>query len=180
MRRIETANLLQAIGKLETVVTDSQDALTERLSRALGVIVPAVSMPDSDAIPALPETAVTPRKMKHFKQDEDIFVANQAEAEPPATIIRSQPLTAAKPEVPKGAKLVIRRSGEAATELAEAEETRPAVAEQPPESIEPPPATSFSNNTAADETAKRRIVIIRHKPGEYIDVPLPDEQAASA
>jgi hypothetical protein len=30
------------------------------------------------------------------------------------------------------------------------------------------------------ESSKQRIVIIRHKPGERVDVPLQEDQAASA
>lgn len=179
LRRNETGNLLQAIGKLETVIADSQDALTERLSRALGVIVPAISVSDARAIPAQPESALTPRQMKHFRQDEDIFVHNLDSDEPHAAIVRSPALTAALPEVAKGAKLVIRRIGEATAEQAEAEEAKAAVAELPREAIETPPAAALSFNTASNEAAKRRIVIIRHKPGEYVDVPLQNEQAAA-
>jgi hypothetical protein len=149
LKRDETAALLQAIGKLEIAVTSGQGLLAERLAKALGEVAPAGQAP----------ATLAPQHVKYFKQDEDIF---EAPADP---VIPAAP----KPEMPKGAKLVIRHRTETISEPAPAAET-----------VSLPAEPTFAQPATAEEAPKRRIVIIRHKAGEPIDVPLQDEIAASA
>ncbi len=102
-----------------------------------------------------PPTELSPQHMKFFKQDEDLFEAPVKPAEVPRA---PQPT----PEAVKGAKLVIRRP--------HAENQ----SEAPHSEINLAPEIS-----AAEAPAKNRIVIIRHKVDERVDVPLHDEMRAS-
>ena len=45
---------------------------------------------------------------------------------------------------------------------------------------EPAPPTTAEASPQAEAAPKRRIVIIRHKPGEDIDVPLQDDVAKAS
>ncbi len=160
----ETNILLNAIGKLENTVAINHDVIAERLSKALGLMV-SVDSKLSPAPLASAPVELTPQHMKFFKQDEELF-------EPPVkTPAAPAPHKAAEPksEVMKGAKLVIRpqpeTTGESAVALIEA----------------PMELSSLVSPAPARETpAKSRIVIVRHKAGEALDVPLHDELRASA
>lgn len=180
LRRSETTELLHAIGKLEDAVTTSQDALTERLAKALGTIVPALAPGERAAANPLPAPANG--HLKYFKQDEEIFEAAPAPPKPAPEPLARHPAPVAKPDVARGAKLIIRRTGEAAPAPLAAE----AKAEPPPLELpaaDPPvaaPLISLTPPPDAIDAPKGRIVIIRHKPGERIDVPLQHELAASA
>jgi hypothetical protein len=98
LRSTETSAMLDSMKRLESSLSASHDALMSRLADAL-TREPApghVSAPQAD---------LAPKHMKFFKQDEEIF-----EPAPQTTIatVKESP----KPEVPKGAKLIIRRTTE--------------------------------------------------------------------
>ena len=167
LRSAETSGLLDSMKRLENAVTSNHDALMSRLASALtrepGAQAPAASAPRADLVP---------KHMKFFKQDEEIF-----EPAPQARIaaVPEAPKPEPKPEAPKGARVIIRRAEptSVAVDLAKPEEPAPAVAAAPA-APEPQPAPQ------AEAAPKRRIVIIRHKPGEDIDVPLQNEMAQAS
>lgn len=176
LRRQDTASVLESVKRLEEAVSHSHDAIMQHLAEALARGPLAGPSPQPG-----PQPDLAPRHMKYFRQDEDIF-----EPAPQATIAAvpdaPQKQAEAKPAVQKGAKLIIRRTGEAAAaevlvEAAPVPEAPPAeapVAEAMlaprPELVEPPQPSE----------PKRRIVIIRHKPGEDIEVPLQNEMAEAS
>lgn len=137
-------------------------ALDQDLGTSIGTTL--VPMPV-----AAPKPAV-----QYFKQDEDVF-------EPAPT---SSTMRQAKPAKPvettaRGAKLVIQHIAMAKPELAEA---TPAPEVQAPE--RPEPVAIISSQAPAAETSEpSRIVIIRRKAEDMMEVPLVDEkinQEASA
>ncbi len=159
LRGSETAGIIDSMKRLENAVSANHNALMARLANA---------MSREATEPASPQADLAPRHMKFFKQDEEIF-----EPAPQARIgaVPETARTDSKPEVPKGARVVIRRAGETAAAPAE-----------PPlsEASEPQPDTAQSAPAVEAETSpKRRITIIRHKPGEQIDVPLQSEMSAA-
>jgi hypothetical protein len=80
----------------------------------------------------------------------------------------------------KGAKLVIRRRSEAEHVAAPAEIDAIEPPRPGPDMVEPTPLAALPAAIHhSEESARRRIVIIRHKPGEHIDVPLQDAMAAT-
>ena len=156
MRSKETFGMLDSMRRIENAVSANHDALMARLAEAV--------LRDAPASPA-PQADLAPKHMKFFKQDEEIF------APAPQAKLAVVP----KPEVARGARVVIRRAAEIPAEIAEpkadaAPESEYIPSPPPPPSAEPPPA---------EAAPKRRIVIIRHKPGEEIDVPLQNEMAAA-
>ena len=183
LRGNETAQMLAAIAKLENAVATSQNTIAERLGRALGAIEHVDEQPDGGASPpATPAGKISSRQMNYFKQDEELFEAPaQPEAAAPARV------TAVPAPVARGARLLIRRHPEtqnidefsrvpadlidtaAAPERTVPRQEAPALMPAPPEFSSP-----------AEPPAKRRIVIIRHKPGEEITIPLQNEMAESA
>ena len=94
------------------------------------------------------------KHMKFFKQDEELFERPAPSATPP--------IVAVKEESAKGATLVIRQKSEMETQ---------GEAEAPP--LQP-------EHSDKEAPSKNRIVIIRHKAGEPLAVPLHDELRASA
>ncbi len=185
LRSEQNSGLLDSMKRLEQAVTSNHDALMARLAEALanGASTP----PPASA----PQADLAPKHMKFFKQHEEIFEpAPQAKIAPVATPAPVK--TESKPDVPKGAKVVIRRVGEAPAEVAPAA-TAPDAAPAPAPAPEPAAAVAEPIATLAPESApatasapvqaeapKRRIVIIRHKPGEEIDVPLQNEMAEAS
>jgi hypothetical protein len=159
----ETGTLLKAIGKLENTVASNHDVIAERLGKALGLMISVDAKLSSAPVASVP-VELTPEHLKFFKQDEELF-------EPPAKTpaAAASPVAEARPEVTKGAKLVIRRQPETTSESAQA-------------ANEPVLETSslVFPKPAADPPRKNRIVIVRHKAGEALDVPLHDELRASA
>jgi hypothetical protein len=131
LRSRETAGLLEAIARLETLIAANQDLTARRLARILDP-VPAVPAEEAEC------AVLQPRHLDYFTADEDLFEA--PEASPPGEVVA----------------------------IREAAETESAAG---PSRDDLPPA---------EDQPKRRIVIIRHKPGEPIDVPLHDNLAASA
>jgi len=149
LRTRETAAIVTQVKSLEAAIAANHDAIMARLAQALG----------QQSVPAavLPAPELAPRHMKFFKQDEDIF-----EAAPQAAI-------AAVPAADsRGARLTITRM-----DGAEA----PSV--PPYESGEPASMLPQAAEPATEAPPKRRIVIIRHKPGEEIEVPLQNDMAAT-
>lgn len=98
------------------------------------------------------------RHLKYFKKDEDLFA--------PAPPVGPRAVAPPEPEM-KGARLVVRRTESGA----------------PPDPFgipaAPAPEPAMKPDTAG-ETPKRRIVIIRHKAGEEMDVPLQNELAPAS
>jgi hypothetical protein len=184
LRSAETRGLLDSMKRLEGAVSANHDALMARLSQALA----NPSAPQSSA----PQPELAPKHRKFFKQDEEIF-----EPAPQARIaaVPAPSKPEAKPEAPKGAKVIIRRSSAPdVTPAPEAVGTEPAAQAAPPSAVpeapapepqSPPPAEAAaeqSSVTAPDHEGqpKRRITIIRHKPGEDIDVPLQNNIAEAS
>jgi hypothetical protein len=179
LRSSETVGLLDSMRRLENAVTSNHDTLMSRLAEALS----RESAPPPSAA-AQPDLA--PRHMKFFKQDEEIFEpAPQARIAAVPDLPKPEPKPAeSKPEVPKGARVVIRRASETIEASLPAE--APQVVEATPVSEPLPSPVPVAQADAGHDMApeaegqpKRRIVIIRHKPGEQIDVPLQNEMAAA-
>ena len=166
LRSKETSGMLDSMRRIEHAVLANHDALMTRLAEAVTREAPA-------SLPLAPPADLAPKHMKFFKHDEEIF-----EPAPQARIAAVPDLPKPEPrlEVARGAKVVIRRAPEKPVETAtphfDASPATDCLPSQPP-SAEPPPAPQ------AEAAAKRRIVIIRHKPGEEIDVPLQNEMAAA-
>ena len=172
LRDRETKAIADQVKSLETAVIANHDAIMARLAVALGQ--PPAPAPQSISAPP---TELAPRHMKFFKRDEEIFeAAPQAEI----AVVKSVPV----PEEKRGAKLTIRRSGETAAKPAE--DSEPAAVQEAEAAIAPSvadeaaPAPVAGQQAGAEEHPKRRIVIIRHKPGESVDVPLHDELARAS
>jgi hypothetical protein len=149
IRRAETETLLAAIARLEAALTARHGPIAQSLVDAI----------EAKASPAKSE--IEPRHLKYFKADEALFEPAPANKPSPVALVEIP-----KPEPPRGARLIIRRSGE----------TNP----EPQPATLPEPAPVVAEQPVAEEAPKRRIVIIRHKLGEDIDVPLQHELAASA
>lgn len=174
----ETMALLNAISKLETIVASNQDMIADRLAKALGVMTSVdAKLPGDPGTGATPVTGLARHQMKFFAQDEEIFEALAAPS--PAAALRAMEQ---KSEVAKGAKLVIHRR----TETAPASGDRPADANHAPAEPASNVAAAIVSQAPVDQPPlaeaqpKRRIVIIRHKAGEEINVPFQEEARASA
>jgi hypothetical protein len=180
VRSSETSGLLDNMRRLENTLSANHDALMARLADAL--------KQESQPAPAQPQADLAPKHMKFFKQDEEIFEpAPQARIAAVEAQPRPETKPEPKPEVAKGARVVIKR-----TEQLSLEADLPAASvpeAKMPEPGEQPAAPAPAAATAAPESppapqpeaaAKRRIVIIRHKPGEDIDVPLQNEMAQAS
>jgi hypothetical protein len=123
LRTAETQGLIAGMRRLESALSANHDAVMARLASALDR--------GPGASHAAPPPELSPRHMRYYRNDEDIF-----EPAPQAQI-------AAVPDL-----------------------------------VLLPPAPS---PLPEEETpAKQRIVIIRHKPGEQIDVPLADDLAKAS
>lgn len=166
LRTRESATIASRIATLEAAVSNNHDAITARLSQALG------QAPAAPAVAPAPELA--PKHMKYFSRDEEIFESAKGPGKAPA------------PEEKRGARLTIARPGAEAqtpsTEPVIEAETAPSA---PAETVETGTVVAHAQPLpdpapAAEDTPKRRIVIIRHKPGEAINVPLQHEIAAAS
>ena len=172
LRGSETVAIIASMKRLETAVSANHDALMSRLANAM-------SRETARPSAVTPQADLAPKHMKFFKQDEEIFEpAAQARIGAVPDITKPEP----KPEVPKGARVVIRRAGETAAAAVETPipETIPSPEILP--SPQPPPqvdAMLAEPAAEAESAPKRRIVIIRHKAGDQIDVPLQNEMAAA-
>ncbi|MFT3987579.1 hypothetical protein [Aestuariivirga sp.] len=157
-RAQETQALLSALSRLEAAVKSNQDMIAERLTKAMGLITTMdAKMVQTPGAPpqARPAADAQPQHANYFEQDEELFEPLPAVPAP----ARAEP----KIETSKGATLVIRRRNEG---------------EQPSEAA--PSAASPDAESITEAQPKNRIVIIRHKAGEEIDVPLQDELRESA
>jgi len=162
LRARELQAMAERMTSLEAAVTANHEAMMARIAAAL-------AQPAASAAASAPAPELAPRHMKFFKRDEEIF-----EPAPQAEIAAIKPPAFAEP--PRGAKLTIRRAGEPA--LPE----MPEPAEAPPPDAPPVlgPHAAATGQPASEEPPKRRIVIIRHKPGETVDVPLQNELAQAS
>ena len=122
LRAAETQSLITGMKRLETALSANHDAVMTRLASAL----------EKEPQAPRPAPELSPRHMKYFRNDEDVFE--------PAPLAQ----------------------GAAVPDLA----LLPSLPPEPVAELDPP--------------AKRRIVIIRHKPGEQMDVPLADELAKAS
>jgi len=153
LRGSETAKLLAAMRKLEQAVAHSQDLVAERLSRALGIIE-AVGRGPTGA-PA-GDRPLAQSHMKFFNQDEEIFEVEDHGHQAPSKVQFSVLTSPPQEEREEEAEVPV--------------PVQPDVAAAPDESI----------TTTSEAKPKRRIVIIRHEPGEDIPVPLEHEASAGA
>jgi hypothetical protein len=157
--------ILEAIQRLERAMAAKaappvEDGVASRITRAIETI----GQVQQELGGSAPPEHLDARQLRYFRKDEEIF-SGEAVARPVA-VPSPEPSQAAEP---KGARLVIRRR-EAPEAPAVPEETAsaPAAAAAAPPSL-----------PAAEAPPKRRIVIIRHKAGEEIDVPLQSEFGAT-
>lgn len=159
LRTRESAAIVGQITALEAAINGNHDAIMARLTEAL-------RNPGSAGTSA-PNPELSARHLKYFKQDEDIF-----EAAPKPTLAA----VATAPEEKRGAKLTITRMG------AEDAPLMPEPVSAEPERFLEPVANTVTRppmiDSKPEEPLKRRIVIIRHKPGEAITVPLQNEAPA--
>ena len=177
LRSTETVGMLDSMRRIERAVVSNHDALMARLAEAL-------ARPPATAAASAPAADLAPKHMKFFKQDEELF-----EPAPLAKIAAVPDLPkpeAPKPEARKGARVIIRRAEQTtlAVDLPSAEaaapSTEPVVAPAAPIAAELQHEPQPQIQPQAEATPKRRIVIIRHKPGEDIDVPLQREMAQAS
>lgn len=160
----ELDTVLEAMHRLERALGVKQaaaaagDPVGRRIAKAINTAAPGETAP---AAPA----ALEAKHLKYFRKDEEIFTAAPAPAPTPAPI----PVAVAEAHrEPRGAKLIIRRKSQPLPEpVPAAEEAAPPAA----------PAVLATPVATAETEPKRRIVIIRHKMGEDIDVPLHGELA---
>jgi hypothetical protein len=154
VRRDDTQSLIAAMAKLEKALAANQSVIIERLAALL-----AEAPPDQPK-KAEPEP-LAPQAMGFFARDEEIF-------ELPPEIA-----------APSTARLVLKPPGEAHG-AAEAKAEKPVPGE--PEPLAHSTAAPIERAAAPvnSEQAKRRIVIIRHGPGEDVEVPLQEQPKASA
>lgn len=128
---------------------------------------------DKNLAPAPIEAAPAKPAVQYFKQDEAVF--EPAPAPVMAVVAKPTPTPASVEVSNRGAKLTIQRTSPPKTEIAP-EIQAPEVQAAPPIIEEPIAIISCApTEPAQDETS--RIVIIRRKADELIDVPLLDEQA---
>ncbi len=163
----ETKTLLAAIGKLENAVAANHNLVAERLDKALGLIRTATTT-------AAAPVELAPHHMKFFKQDEELFEAPIKPAITDAAAAKPSNAPISSSDVIKGAKLIIRP-------LESRVQGQTAALEPPmdfPQLVQL--QTVEAQIPAVAAPPKNRIVIIRHKAGEAINVPLHDEMRASA
>lgn len=179
MKSSETIGMLDSMRRLESALTSNHEALMSRLAQAIA------SEPAAAARPQASQPDLAPKHMKFFKQDEDIFEpAPQARIAAVPDLPKPEPV---KTEAPKGAKVIIRRASETSLTIEAPLEAQAGVkpqASEPPIAEMPPPVMAAPAPAPvpaqAEAPQKRRIVIIRHKPGEDIDVPFLNEMAEAS
>lgn len=155
-RAHELTVVLDSIQRLEQVMavrhaSAETDNLANRITKAIDS--PVAAMPTEENLEA--------RQLKYFKKDEDIFQ--------PSPPISPRAVNSEPESEHRGARLIIRRSESA---------TAPDQFAPQPVHHEPEPAAPAIAST--EEAPKRRIVIIRHKAGEEMNVPLQNEVAAAS
>ena len=156
-QRAKELNLvLDSISRLERAIAvkdaaATTDTLASRITNALNAPAAGIK-PEEENLEA--------RQLRYFKKDEELF-----QTVPPAA-----PRSVVTEPEKKGARLVIRRR----------EETAPAADPFAPEFPKKEPEAIRPAEAQAEEAPKRRIVIIRHKAGETMDVPLHTEMAAAS
>jgi hypothetical protein len=157
-RAKELTLVLDSISRLERAIAVKEAAAaTDTLASRIAT---AVSAPEPAAKPV--EENLEARQLRYFKKDEELF-----QPAPPAA-----PRAVATEIEKKGAKLVIRRKEDVAP-------VAPIAAIVPDNPVKEPEAAAPAA-AKPEEAPKRRIVIIRHKAGEAMDVPLHTEMAAAS
>ncbi len=150
LRSSETTNILQAIAKLERVITSQ----------------------DSTGSEAAPEPGMRPKQLRYFRQDEEIFV--DAPVKPTVTAV--EPASAA-PEAKsallesRGARLKITRLDQPA--IMASGSPAPAPADAAPATASAAPAAVQPETTER----KQRIIISRRSSSEGNFIPLIEEAA---
>ena len=143
-----------------------QPAISENIERALRLVAD-LDQDLSDTLVTMPVAAPKPA-IQYFKQDDDVF-----EPAPAAATLKQ--VKTSKPAEPttRGAKLVIQHVG-----LNSAEATPPqAQPDQKPPISQPLINNSFEKGEMASAaTEPSRIVIIRRKADEIVEVPLVEDQ----
>lgn len=175
LRQRDAAAVLDAVRRLEAAISHNHDAVMQRLAEALS------SGPSAGPAPAPPQPELAPRHMKYFRHDEDIFEpAPQARITAPPEAARPAP--EARPAVARGARLIIRRTAdaEAPQPPGEAEPGGGGVTAGSPVSATAPATDAGPAQPVETGEPRRRIVIIRHQPGEDIEIPLRDDLAAAS
>lgn len=162
LRARELRAMAERMTALESAVNANHEAMMTRIAAAL-------AQPSASAATGATTPELAPRHMKFYKRDEDIF-----EPAPQAEIVAVKPAPFAEP--PRGARLTIRRAGEPAMP----ETPDPAEASLLDTPAAPGPQAAAMTAPAGEDPPKRRIVIIRHKPGEAVDVPLQNELAQAS
>jgi len=121
-------------------------------------------------------------KVAYIPQDQDVFEQPRI-AVSPKTIEAPASIKPLVKEVERGAKLAIRKSGEPLLQAPAAEPVATASPEPAPAAEVPAPVADVPRATeataAAPQAKQSRVVIIRRKPEELLDVPLVDENSAS-
>jgi hypothetical protein len=166
-RARELTMVLDSIQRLEKVIAVKDaaaqtDNLASRISKAIES--PVAAKPAEENLEA--------RQLKYFKKDEEIFEPAPPPA-PRAVKAEPAPEKAATPPERTGAKLTIRRKEDVVATAPEPVATQPE-----PERKEQ--GTAPAAVAQIEEAPKRRIVIIRHKAGEEMNVPLQNELAVAS
>lgn len=156
----ELSGILRAMERLERALAVRREAAADPLANRIAKAIDSIDDARATPPPPLPGETLEARQLKYFQKDEEVF----APAPPPRPVAVPEPALADGES--RGARLTIRRhpddAAEAPVEGAPAALAMPGAAPQP------------------DVPPKRRIVIIRHKAGDEIDVPLQREMAESA
>lgn len=159
LRSTETSGILNAIAKLERIITSQG---------------PALEAPRQE--PGLPA-----RQLRYFKNDEALF--EEAKPAPTVSAIDASPAPEAKPQAQpeqRGARLKIMRMEQPAiiggSEAAAAQEAPPAAGQTPEEARK----SAMDAAEATVERHKQRIIISRHASAEALSIPLLEDQPSSA
>jgi hypothetical protein len=173
---------------------ETEQSVRDSIGKGVEVALRLVSDLDSSLGGAEPE-------QKYFQQDSAIFEPAQKPDIKPPTAPVEQPKTVAAPnsenDPNRGAKLTIHRAAKSEASETDARPAEPVSESQvddivnrsvTPENglthakpVEPEPIISTSTTPAsANQKPEQRIVIIRRKPDEEIEVPLIDQAAKSS
>ena len=159
------AKLADLSRKVFNEPSSSEPAIAKNVERALRLVADLDQDLGTTLVP-MPVAAPKPAA-QYFKQDDDVF-----EPAPAPTAIKQVKPAKLVETTSRGAKLVIQHIDLNKTEVP----SSASVETQKQEPIEPTAITSSEAETAPPEPS--RIVIIRKKAEDLIEVPLVDEQVA--
>lgn len=166
----------------------SQDVLSQRIAKAMGLLAhidERVSIMAGEVAPsALRPNQRSKAELTYFKQDEEIF--QPVEVKPAIMVVEASPPPAAPApaphvqphEPPKHARLIVKRY---TPESSAIPGPAPATVEEQP--IPAPPIAAEPSPPPAEEPqtpARKRVVIVRRKSSEALEIPLANEVPASA